>query len=67
MSTNAGRNSKFQHSRQRDIYMLTLKQGSVDVSDLATRFNVTTETIRRDLSDLQERGASTAARCRSSS
>ena len=55
METNEGRNSPFQHSRQRDIYMLTLKQGSVDVSDLATRFSVTTETIRRDLSDLQER------------
>ncbi len=43
------------HDRQRDIYMLALKNGSVDVTDLARRFTVTTETIRRDLSDLQER------------
>ena len=35
--------------------MLALKHGSVDVSELAERFDVTTETIRRDLSDLQER------------
>ena len=35
--------------------MLALRSGSVDVSDLARRFDVTTETIRRDLSDLQER------------
>ena len=35
--------------------MLALKHGSVDVAELARRFEVTTETIRRDLSDLQER------------
>jgi DeoR family transcriptional regulator, fructose operon transcriptional repressor len=35
--------------------MLALRQGSVDVADLARRYAVTTETIRRDLSDLQER------------
>ena len=39
----------------REIYVLALRSGSVDVSDLARRFDVTTETIRRDLSDLQER------------
>jgi DeoR family fructose operon transcriptional repressor len=44
-----------QHERQRAIYMLALKQGSVDVSDLARRHGVTTETIRRDLSDMQQR------------
>jgi DeoR family transcriptional regulator, fructose operon transcriptional repressor len=47
--------SKLQHHRQREIYVLALRSGSVDVSDLARRFDVTTETIRRDLSDLQER------------
>ena len=47
--------NKFQHHRQREIYVLALRSGSVDVSDLARRFDVTTETIRRDLSDLQER------------
>jgi DeoR family fructose operon transcriptional repressor len=46
---------RLQHHRQREIYVLALKSGSVDVSDLARRFDVTTETIRRDLSDLQER------------
>jgi DeoR family fructose operon transcriptional repressor len=35
--------------------MLALRQGSVDVADLARRFGVTTETIRRDLSDMQDR------------
>lgn len=45
---------KLQHHRQREIYVLALRSGSVDVSDLARRFDVTTETIRRDLSDLQE-------------
>ncbi len=44
-----------QYQRQRDIYRLALKHGTVDVSRLARQFNVTTETIRRDLSDLQER------------
>ena len=44
-----------QIERHRQIYRLALKNGSVDVSDLAQHFDVTTETIRRDLSDLQER------------
>ena len=35
--------------------MLVLSQGSVDVADLARRYEVTTETIRRDLSDMQDR------------
>jgi DeoR family fructose operon transcriptional repressor len=47
--------TRLQHERQRAIYMLALKQGSVDVADLARRHGVTTETIRRDLSDMQER------------
>ena len=47
--------SKLQHDRQRAIYMLALRQGSVDVADLAERHGVTTETIRRDLSDMQSR------------
>lgn len=45
--------TRFPHERQQEIYMLALEQGSVDVSDLARHFDVTTETIRRDLSDLQ--------------
>jgi DeoR family transcriptional regulator, fructose operon transcriptional repressor len=44
-----------QHDRQQAIYMQALRQGSVDVADLARRHGVTTETIRRDLSDMQER------------
>jgi DeoR family fructose operon transcriptional repressor len=44
-----------QYQRQREIYSLALTTGSVDVAALAKLFNVTTETIRRDLSDLQDR------------
>jgi DeoR family fructose operon transcriptional repressor len=55
MTTQQGGGSKLQHDRQREIYMLALKQGSVDVSELARQFTVTTETIRRDLSDMQDR------------
>ena len=47
--------TRLQHDRQHAIYMLALRQGSVDVADLARRYGVTTETIRRDLSDMQER------------
>jgi DeoR family fructose operon transcriptional repressor len=50
-----GGGSRFQYERQREIYLLALRHGSVDVSDMARHFEVTTETIRRDLSDLQER------------
>ena len=46
---------RLQHDRQHAIYMLALSEGSVDVSDLAHRYAVSTETIRRDLSDMQER------------
>jgi len=45
----------FQRERQQEILALTHEIGRVEVADLATRFNVTGETIRRDLSDLQER------------
>jgi DeoR family transcriptional regulator, fructose operon transcriptional repressor len=47
--------TRLPHDRQHGIYMLALRQGSVDVGDLARRYRVTTETIRRDLSDMQER------------
>src|SRR3954449_11579061 len=46
---------RLQHDRQQAIYLLALRQGSVDVADLARRYGVTTETIRRDLSDMQQR------------
>jgi DeoR family transcriptional regulator, fructose operon transcriptional repressor len=55
MTASEGNGTRLQHHRQREIYVLALKQGSVDVADLAGRFEVTTETIRRDLSDLQQR------------
>jgi DeoR family transcriptional regulator, fructose operon transcriptional repressor len=48
-------NMRLQHDRRQAIYMLALRQGSVDVADLSQRFGVTTETIRRDLSDMQGR------------
>lgn len=44
-----------QHDRHHEIYLLLRRHGSVDVSDLARRLAVTTETIRRDLSDMQKR------------
>jgi DeoR family transcriptional regulator, fructose operon transcriptional repressor len=47
--------ARFPHERQQEIYLLALKNGTVDVSELARLFEVTTETIRRDLSDLQAR------------
>jgi DeoR family fructose operon transcriptional repressor len=47
--------ARLPHDRQHAIYMLALKQGSVDAADLADRYGVTTETIRRDLSDMQSR------------
>lgn len=43
----------FQSERQRQIVALTMQEGRVEVSNLADMFSVTTETIRRDLSDLQ--------------
>lgn len=51
----SSRASRFPHERQQEIYLLALQQGSVDVSELAKYYDVTTETIRRDLSDLQDR------------
>ena len=55
MTSTEPRPGRLQYQRQRDIYGLALKQGSVDVSELAKQFHVTTETIRRDLTELQER------------
>lgn len=43
----------FQTERQREIVVLAVEAERVEVADLAERFGVTTETIRRDLSDLQ--------------
>jgi DeoR family transcriptional regulator, fructose operon transcriptional repressor len=50
-----GNGARLPHDRQQAIYMLALQQGSVDAADLARRYGVTTETIRRDLSDMQSR------------
>lgn len=55
MTTSQPGGTRLQHDRQHSIYMLALRQGSVDVADLARRYGVTTETIRRDLSDMQRR------------
>lgn len=52
-ATESSSPSLFQSERQRQIAALTMQSGRVEVADLADRFNVTTETIRRDLSDLQ--------------
>jgi DeoR family transcriptional regulator, fructose operon transcriptional repressor len=55
MTTSHPSGTRLQHDRQQAIYMLALRQGSVDVADLARRYGVTTETIRRDLSVMQGR------------
>ena len=55
MTTQNSGGARLQHERQREIYLLALKHGSVDVATLAQQFEVTTETIRRDLSDMQHR------------
>ena len=55
MTTPQPASTRLPHDRQQAIYMLALREGSVDVADLAKRYGVTTETIRRDLSDMQER------------
>lgn len=44
----------FQSERQSQIVAMALDRGRVEVAELAERFGVTTETVRRDLSDLQE-------------
>lgn len=44
----------FQRERHQEILSLTHESGRVEVADLSARFNVTGETIRRDLSELQE-------------
>jgi DeoR/GlpR family transcriptional regulator of sugar metabolism len=45
-----------QEERRQKILQLIETHGSVDVSDLCTRFGVSEMTIRRDLSDLQSKG-----------
>ena len=46
----------YAEERQRTIVNLALRFDRVAVTDLAQRFNVTTETIRRDLDVLDRRG-----------
>ena len=48
--------TRLQHDRQHEMYLTALRHGSVEVAELARRFGVTTETIRRDLSELQAQG-----------
>lgn len=45
-----------QSFRQPEILDIARRDGKVSVEDLATHFNVTLQTIRRDLSDLAEAG-----------
>ena len=52
--SDAPSHSLFQTERQREIVASTTAAGRVEVAELASRFGVTTETIRRDLSELQE-------------
>ncbi len=45
----------FQSERQRKIVTLVDTHGAIEVAELARHFQVTTETVRRDLSDLQDK------------
>lgn len=54
-TANSNHRPLFQAQRQDEITVLALEHGRVDVSEIAQRFDVTTETIRRDLADLQSR------------
>lgn len=47
------------NDRQDEILTLLRAEDRVDVDDLAGRFGVTTQTVRRDLADLCERGLAT--------
>jgi DeoR family fructose operon transcriptional repressor len=53
-ATTTRTNALFQLERRERIMELVLREGRVDVTDLAGTFDVTTETIRRDLTDLQQ-------------
>ncbi len=44
------------HTRHEEILVLLRRQGAVEVEDLATRFGVSTQTIRQDLRDLGRQG-----------
>ncbi len=46
----------YAEERRRDIQEFARRDGRVEVADLAERFEVTSETIRRDLTDLERRG-----------
>ena len=48
--------SKNTDTRRDEIYRLILAEGSVRVNELAARMEVTTETIRKDLNAMEERG-----------
>ena len=47
----------YAEERRRQITSLTAVEGRVNVTELAERFNVTAETIRRDLAVLNQEGA----------
>ncbi len=47
------------NERQEDILILLREEGRVEVDDLASRFTVTTQTVRRDLAELCDRGLAT--------
>lgn len=47
------------NDRQEDILNLLRAEGRVEVEDLSNRFSVTTQTVRRDLTELCERGLAT--------
>lgn len=47
------------NDRQENILNLLREEGRVEVEDLSNRFTVTTQTVRRDLTELCERGLAT--------
>ena len=60
--------SKASEARRNALYQRVLGEGRVRVGELARQLDVTTETIRKDLKVLEERGVLTKKaweRCRS--
>ena len=49
-----GKGQKMKDNRKQQILNLLTARGYTNVTELASRFNVTTETIRRDLNELEQ-------------
>src|SRR2546427_9488709 len=55
-SPSSNRSARFPASRQADLALFVSEKGQVTVTDLASRFDVSPDTIRRDLDQLDADG-----------